>query len=278
MLPGVLLLAVACSGGGCISTKTKLAAANNVTELQSQIEKQESAQQGAVEALVRRTLELQREGLRYRWSGKKLDLQVQIYQRCDDRLNELRKELADQVNKALEPVEKRLNDEINAELPRGAAGTERANALRLQLASTLALVQQETSKNEMEIENEVKEARAGLLKQLDDAFKEVPANIDAPVSDADVSAVLGDYRKKSAEFRTSLKEATDSLREFVTVDEPWKLVLKGLVGDSLFGMIEPKLSQVFDDTRGKVESKLEQVTSALLQNAESKIRSLKSKG
>lgn len=262
---------------GCMSSKTKLKASNTVGELQTQLEKQDEAQQKAVESLVRQTLDLQRASLRSLWNLRKQEVKTELYARSEARLTELRKLLADEINKSLAPVEKRLSDEINAESSRGAAGVEKANSLRLQLASTLALVQQEAAKNEMEIEQRMVKERTQLLQSVDQEFKSPPGNIEAAVTDAEMETLLADYRKQTKEYRIKLKETTDGLKDFVTVAEPWQLFLKGLLGDSLYSAISPKLNEKLNSTQSTVESWLEKQAGSLLQKAQEKINAVQKK-
>jgi hypothetical protein len=274
----VLLLVWGSLGAGCVSSKTKLAAANNLYELQGAIDRQEDAQQKAIESLVKRSLELQRASLRFRWDAKRSELRLMVYQRFEETLARAKKELADQVNAALGPVEDRLAGQINAEAPRGAAGVERANALRLQLASTLAKVQRDTSAQEAGIEESILKQREEILRQVDEGFQKRPASLDASVSDADVSEVLSDYNKRTSEFRAQLKASTDGLRDFVTLEQPWQLLLKGVVGDSVYGLIEPKLSGKLDDQSAAVESTLDSLTNRLFQSLTDRLSSIGKKG
>lgn len=260
-----------------MSAKTKLKASNSIGELQSQLEKQDEAQQKAVESLVRQTLNLQREGLRELWNLRKQEVKTEIYSRFETHLTELKKSLAEEINKSLGLVEKRLTDEINAENLRGAAGVEKANALRVQLATTLAFVHQDAAKNELEIEQRLVKERTSLLQSVDHEFKSPPGNIEVPVTDTEMESLLSDYRKQTKEYRAKLKETTDGLKEFVTLSEPWQLFLKGLLGDSLYSAISPKLNEKVSSTKSTVESWLEKVTNSFLLKAQEKINAVQSK-
>jgi hypothetical protein len=262
---------------GCMSSKSKLKTSNYIGELQSQLEKEDEAQQKVVESLVRQTLDLQRASLRSLWNLRKQEVKTELYARSEARLTELRKSLAEEINKSLAPVEKRLTDESNAEGSRGAAGVEKANSLRLQLASTLAFVHQEAAKNEMEIEQQMVKERTQLLQSVDQEFKSPPGNIEAVVTDAEMETLLADYRKQTKEYRTTLKETTDGLKEFVTAEEPWQLFFKGLLGDSLYSAISPKLNEKLISTQSTVESWLEKQAATLLQKAQEKINSVQKK-
>jgi hypothetical protein len=262
---------------GCMSSKTKLKASNSIGELQNQLEKQDEAQQKTVESLVRQTLELQRASLRSLWNLRKQEVKTKLYALSEARLTELKNTLAEEINRSLAPVEKRLDDEINAEGSRGAAGVEKANSLRLQLASTLALIQQEAAKTELEIEQRMVKERTQLLLSVDHEFKSPPGNIEAAVTDAEMETLLADYRKQVKEYRAMLKQTTDGLKDFVTVAEPWQLFLKGLLGDSLYSAISPKLNEKLNSTQSTVEMWLEKQANSLLQKAQEKINSVQKK-
>ena len=275
LLASLAVLLAASVLSGCMSAKARLAAAKAVDDLRVQMTAQDDAQQKAVEAMVRQVLENQRATLRTRVALKKQELKLQVYERCEAQLNDQQRKLSDEINKALDPVERRLKGEIDVEAARGAAGEDKANTLRLQLASTLAFVQREASKNEMELAQRLVEERTKLLQQVDEAFKSVPVNIDAPVSDAELDAILAGYRAHQEEFRTGVQKASEALTDYVTAPEAWKLVLKGLLPSGLFAKLEPKLTEKLANAQSALENSLSNASSSLLKSFEDRIANIK---
>lgn len=262
---------------GCMTTNAKVAAVKTVADLKGELVKHDEAQQKAIEGLIRQTMDQQRALLRERWALRKEELKVDLYHKSETRLLELRRELAGEINKALEPVEARLKKEIEAESGRGAGGAERVATLRLQLASTLAITQREVIKAEAAIEDKMRQARTTLLNELDEAFKNPPANIAAPVTDIELDAVTADLKQTLETYRTSIGETTDALSNYLTADAPWKLFLKGLAGDKLYKLILPKLNEVAGALQSKFEEAGGKILNKHLQRTQETVNSVKTK-
>lgn len=245
-----LLLMLVVTLTGCMSTEAKVKAVKTATDLKTEVVKQDEAQQKGIESLVRQNMELQREKLKAVWQVRKAEQKVLIYEATEKKSRELRDQLAREINAAISPVETRLLKEIESESGRGTAGAERTANLRLQLASTLAITQREAIKSENVIEEKLVAARNALLAETEEQFKTLPAGLDGPVTEAELEAVVGGLREAMASYREGVSKSTDSLTDYITVKKPWELFAKGLAGETLYKLFQPRIAEA----SAKIES------------------------
>lgn len=238
------LLAAALALSACAPSKAKLTAISSVTSLQSVIDQSLEDSNKAVHLLVQEAITQHRKALAAQWQHEQAKLILSIHLEFDRAFDKAQSDITTRLNDALSPIEKRLKNQIaEQQAIKAPEGNTAADSLRLQLASTLAVFQREGAKLELEAKARLDKAKATLLAEVSQDFASPPDPIGKPVTTADVDAILKDYDANSDQIRADIKGATEALREYVTLDEPWKYVLKGALGQRAAALLAPRFDQ-----------------------------------
>ena len=257
-----LLLLATCIGlAACAPQKAKITAVSNAASLQIFIDQALSDDKQAVHRLVQDVLTQQRRALSLQWRLEKTRLELSIHKQFDRQFDKAEQDIAARLNTALAPIEKRLNTDIKGQ--QGISGPEAkasADSLRLQLASTLAVFQNEANKLGTEAKKALDEGKDRVLKQLEEEFANLPDPIGKPVTAEDVNDILKEYDTNFDKIRADLRATTDSLREYVALDEPWKYVLKGVVGQDAARSIGERIQQLEAKGMALIQTKVGQAS------------------
>ena len=252
-----LLLGLVCVAlPACAPGRAKLTAINNAASLQVVIDQSLSDSKDAVHLLVREALSHQRQALAYQWQLEESKMILSTHIRFDQQFDKVQNDISARLNDAVRPIEKRLKDQIAGQQAiKSPEGTTAADSLRLQLASTLAVFQREGAKLELEAKQRLDQAKAKLLADIAQDFASPPDPVGKPVTDDDVNAILKDYDANTEKLRADVKNATESLRDYVALDEPWKYVLKGVVGQGPSAFLSSRIDQFAAKGREAISSK-----------------------
>lgn len=236
-----LLVLVAAPGCALFNNPAKPQAVKTITEMNAAVVSRDEAYLQSIETLVRQLLEAKRSELRARWNAKRAEKKLELFVRAERQLAAQRQTIQADLEKALDPILLRLKNEVAAERAKGGASNERETALALQLSATLATAQREALKIEEKAQTQLLAERTRLIDEIDAKFA-LPAELSASVSDKEVKEILDPVRKQRDAFAAEWKKTTDTMVNYVQAKTPIELTIKGLVGDQLFALIEPKLT------------------------------------
>ncbi|MFA6561276.1 MAG: hypothetical protein WCV00_05155 [Verrucomicrobiia bacterium] len=257
---------------GCVPAKVRLAAVRDVTTLQSELEKEQQANVQVAESLIREVLAQQRSALRSQWRERRLELITEAHVKFAAKLDEQRARLVSDLGKALDPVLGKLKMELEAERAKGATGTERANALALQLSSTLAVAQRETAKAEEEIQKKGNTLRDEHIAAINDRFAKPPPEIEGGPTDAELEAVMKPIREHSDQLKQVFKTNLDSLATYIQTDAPFKLFFQGFLGENLYKLVQPTLTSTMDGLQSKLTAKADDWAKSLRSSLQDKLK------
>jgi hypothetical protein len=257
----VLLLAIASLAGCCASAEMKQNATATIDALDSAVSDHEKAVTDAIAALGQNYVDAVRQRCEADWRAKIHEQRARVLTEVAAKKGYWRKRITADLEEALGPTLDQLKSQLDTEKTRNQSDAtlsrDREYRLAAQLASTLAIANQQADKLSEAAESELDAVQVTLLQGLDPS-QPLP---EGSLPTVDVRALLGSSdladTKKYAE---AVHAGMNELRRFVTMDSALTLSLKGLLGDSLGaklgGLLTDKASKIVDTYSTSLASKV----------------------
>ena len=259
----LLVILAAFAATGCTTAKTRGAATSAVTEMRTTAENRETQYRDYIKGLLRQVLDSRREILRERFKAEQADLVSQIYDRFAIEQSRESENFRQQIRDQIKPVRERLESGINSEnalLANGSGSREKQQALALQLATTLAITQNRTEQALDDITNEIREKREAAIKTVRAITPPAELSPDSTAAEAEVTALLAELDRSTADYKSKMKEAENALHNFIETTYPEKMAgefFKGLLGPAAGGFIAEKLQPKFQALENALTQKLD---------------------
>jgi hypothetical protein len=260
-----LLLAAAFCIPACGATQQ--AALRVVDELEIASGKREKAYFDLVEQLVNLLYEERLSRLECWRKVKLAESECHILTLTDTEITTVSQGVLDHLDQALGPVVFALKKDLETEQEKirtGQGGSrEREIELASQYGAILAVASKEAMRLQEKVRSEFRKVKDASIADLTARVNEVPKAFDAK---AEARTTLDSFKSRvdSDPYAEALKNGYGELRNYIVLDSPIALLLKGLVGDSLGSKIVEVFSSKAASLENEFISKVNQKADAII--------------
>lgn len=259
----LLLLAL----GGCgASNEMRNNARAIVAQMRLSVPQHEDAMKASMAGVCRTVFDQVNLRLQSEARATASQLRVQVYQAVAAKRAEIRLAIESRLEEALDPLLARLKGELDAERQKNAADAtlsrDRELTLATQLATTLAIAQQEAGALAAEASKRLDDVQASLLKSIDEEAAARQPRFDAAEQANKLLESWEGETKTESTYLKAMSDGFDELKRFVDEQSALTLTLQGLVGDKLGSrlgsLLADRANQLIGDTSGRLKEWLDE--------------------
>ena len=232
-------------GGCCASAEMKANAKNVIGAMRELTASREASYADSMSETSRQVMTALQRQCVAEWRSAVLERRLNVIDAIAKKKDYWRKRVAADLEHALDPALENLRQREADERTRNAAdptlSRDRQYLLAAQLASTLAIGQQQAEKLAAEAERQLDNLQADLLKELDPG-RSPPAEWLPADTPAEVRTAVDQLRSPQQNtYLTAMGRGFDELVRFVDAASALTLFAQGLLGDNLGAKITAAL-------------------------------------